>query len=52
MTVEQLAQQMYETQQNRCIPSWDQLFPRGATQSVWIERAQARLDADAFGDLA
>lgn len=43
-----LGRYLYETQENRCVPPWDQLDGGGATQSFWIERARARL----FGDLA
>lgn len=38
-----LAEQLY----NECQtvkPTWQQLSPLGATQSVWIERARAILD--------
>lgn len=48
MTVEQLAEQMYETQENRAIPPWSSLS--GGTRSLWVERAQALLDL--VGDLA
>jgi hypothetical protein len=42
MTVEQLAREMYETQENRVIPGWDSLS--GGTRSLWLERAQALMD--------
>ncbi len=44
----ELAQWLWDNQQNRVHPAWDQLVPRGATQSVWIESAQAQL----YGELA
>jgi hypothetical protein len=35
-----LAKQLYEEDGNRVKPTWDQLVSHGATQSMWIERAE------------
>ena len=44
--VVQLAQRLY-TEMPVAKPAWDQLEPYGATQQLWIERAEALMSLQA-----
>ena len=38
-----LAEQLYNKDENRCKPSWNDLQHEGACQTLWTERAQKLL---------
>ena len=42
--VKQLAEQLYNGDENRCKPTWEQLEHKGACQTLWTERALRQIE--------